>query len=150
MSSSGAPASVDDRDLEVATTLARWMDGRFVDPLIGFLVPWGGDVASAALGLYPVWLAWRRGAPKVLIARMLLNLSVDLVGGLVPVVGDLWDLVFRAHSRNLALLRARRRDTEVRATGRDWLVVIAAALVFLAALATPVVLVVLAIRAFHH
>jgi hypothetical protein len=140
----------DDRDLEVARKLARWMDGRLLDPLLGLLVPWGGDVASAALGLYPVMLAWRRGAPKVLVARMLLNLSVDLLGGLVPVVGDLWDFFFRAHTRNLALLQDRRHERRVRATGRDWVVVIGAAVVFLLALSAPVLLVVLALRAFHR
>jgi hypothetical protein len=142
-----APPPSDDRDIEVAATLARWMDGRLVDPLIGLLVPWGGDLASAVLGLYPVLLAWRRGAPRMLLARMLLNLSVDLLGGLVPVVGDIWDFFFRAHSRNLALLRQRRQQIEVRATASDWVVVMGAVLLFLVALAAPVVLVVLALRA---
>ena len=54
-----APPPSDDRDIEVAATLARWMDTRLVDPLIGLLVPWGGDLASTVLGLYPVLLAWR-------------------------------------------------------------------------------------------
>jgi Domain of unknown function (DUF4112) len=146
-----------DRDLEVATKLARWMDGRLLDPLIGFFLPGVGDVASAALGIYPVWLAWRRGAPKVLIARMLLNLSVDLLGGLIPVVGDIWDFFFRAHSRNLELLRDRRRVAAAtgdvlapRATARDWLVVVGAALVFLGALAVPVLLVIFLGRSLRH
>jgi hypothetical protein len=147
-------AAGDDRDLEVARKIARWMDGRLVDPLIGFLLPGAGDVASAALGLYPVWLAWRRGAPKVLIARMLLNLAADLVGGLIPVVGDIWDFLFRAHSRNLELLSERHRTSggalAPRATARDWLVVAGAGLVFLGALAAPVVLVVLLARSLHR
>ena len=122
------------------------MDSRYVDPLIGLLLPGAGDVLGAAIGLYPVALALRRGAPKVLIARMLLNLTVDLVGGLVPVLGDLWDFFFKAHSRNLALLRSRARGPALRGTGRDWLVVAGAALLFLVALAAPVVLLVLAAR----
>ena len=39
------------------------MDGWYVDPILGFVAPWAGDVISAGLGLYPVALAWRRGAP---------------------------------------------------------------------------------------
>jgi hypothetical protein len=143
-------AAVDDRDLEVAAKIARWMDGRLLDPVLGFVLPGAGDMLSAGLGLYPVLLAWRRGAPKVLIARMVLNLAVDLLGGMVPVLGDIWDFFFKAHSRNLELLRDRRRDTVVRSRGRDWLVVIGAGLVFLAALAAPVVLIVLAVRSWHH
>jgi len=127
-----------DRALAAAETVARWMDGRLLDPLLGFFVPWAGDLVSAGLGLYPVVLAWRRGAPRALVARMLLNLSVDLLGGAVPVVGDLWDFFFRAHSRNLALLRARSAGAEVVPSPRDGLVVIGAAAVFVLALAVPI------------
>jgi hypothetical protein len=153
--SSGAEGQ--DRDLEAATKIARWMDGRLIDPLIGLLLPGVGDVASAALGVYPVWLAWRRGAPKVLVARMLLNLAVDLLAGSVPVVGDIWDFFFRAHSRNLELLRDRYRVAGAagvalapRATARDWLVVAGAGLVFVTALAVPVVLLILLGRSLRH
>jgi hypothetical protein len=146
----GMHTTRDDRDLEVAAKLARWMDGRMLDPIIGFLVPWGGDVASAAVGLYPVYLAWRRGASKVLLSRMLLNLTVDLLAGSIPFVGDIWDFFFRAHSRNAQLLRDRHLATGVqRSRPRDWLVVIGALLVFLAALSLPIVLAVLAVRALR-
>jgi hypothetical protein len=141
----------DDRDIEVAAKLARWMDRRMLDPIIGFVFPWAGDVASAALGTYPVFLAWRRGASKALLARMLLNLTVDLLAGTIPVLGDIWDFFFRAHSRNLELLRNRHQTTGLqRSRPRDWLVVIGAALVFLAALTLPVVLLVLAVRSLRH
>jgi hypothetical protein len=133
----------DDRDLEAAKQIARWMDSRLLDPVIGLLFPGGGDIASAVVGLYPVMLAWRRGAPKVLVARMLLNLTVDHVAGAIPVLGDIWDFFFRAHSRNLELLRDRRTTPS---RGRDWLVVTGAGLVFLAALSLPLALLVLVVR----
>ncbi len=138
-----------DRDpaLDSAETLARWMDDRWLDPLLGLLLPGVGDVISAALGVYPVLLAWRRGAPKPLIARMLLNLAVDAAGGAVPILGDVWDFVFRAHRRNLALLRARTADREVRSRAADTLVVAGAGLALLAALAAPVVVVIALVRA---
>ena len=145
------PASHGDPAIEAAEKIARVMDGWYVDPLMGLFVPWLGDVLGAGLGLYPVVLAWRRGAPKGLIARMLLNLSVDLIGGAVPVVGDIWDFFFRAHSRNLALLRSRSDDAaRIRSSPRDALVVVAAAAVFLAALAVPVTLLVWAIKALSR
>jgi hypothetical protein len=128
----------DDRALAAAEAVARWMDRRLLDPVLGLVLPGAGDVISAGLGLYPVMLAWRRGAPRALVARMLLNLSVDLLGGSVPVVGDVWDFFFRAHSRNLDLLRARSAGGEVVPSPRDSLVVIGAVAVFLLALAVPV------------
>jgi hypothetical protein len=139
-----------DPALKAAEKLAKLMDQRHIDPLLGLLVPWAGDLFSAGLGLYPVILAWRAGAPRPLLARMVLNLSVDLLGGAVPVIGDVWDFFFRAHSRNLALLRARSVDGHVVHSPRDGLVVVGAGLVFLAALALPVVLIVAAISALRR
>ena len=108
-----------DRALVAAEKIARVMDGYHLDPLLGLFVPWAGDVIGAGLGLYPVLLAWKRGAPKALIARMLLNLSVDLLAGAIPILGDVWDFFFRAHRNNLTLLRSRYQagpSSRVRAT----------------------------------
>ena len=127
-----------DRALAAAETLARWPDHRFVDPLLGLLLPGVGDLLASALGLYPVLLAWQRRAPKALLARMLLNLAADAAGGAIPVLGDVWDFLFRAHARNLALLRARAAGGAVRSHWSDTLVVGGALLVFVAALAVPV------------
>src|SRR4051812_41560391 len=128
-----------DRALDAATTLARWLDHRFVDPLLGLLLPGVGDLLGSALGMYPVLLAWQRGAPKSLLARMILNLAADAAGGAIPVLGDVWDFLFRAHARNLDLLRARAREGEVRGHWTDALVVGGALLVLVAALALPVI-----------
>jgi hypothetical protein len=132
-----------DRALEAAEAIARWMDRRYLDPLLGLFLPGVGDMLGAGLGLYPLLLAWRKGAPKALLARMLLNLSADMLGGSVPVIGDIWDFFFKAHSRNLDLLRARSQQGGVASSPRDTLVIIGAAAVFLLALAAPVVVVVL-------
>jgi hypothetical protein len=127
-----------DRALEAAETLARWLDHRFVDPLLGLFLPGLGDLIGSALGLYPVFLAWRRRAPKTLLARMLLNLAADAAGGAVPIIGDLWDFLFRAHARNLRLLRARAAGYDVHAHWSDTLVVGGALFLLVAALALPV------------
>ena len=132
------PQPQQDRALEVASSLARWLDHRFVDPLLGLLLPGVGDLLGSALGLYPVLLAWKRGAPKSLVARMVLNLAADAAGGAIPILGDVWDFLFRAHARNLELLRARAASGEVRGHWSDTLVVGGALLLLLAALALPV------------
>ena len=140
-----------DPALRAAEKIARWMDDRYLDPILGIVVPFAGDVIGAGLGIYPVLLAWRAGAPKPLLARMLLNLSVDLISGAVPFVGDLYDFFFKAHRRNLRLLQSRLRDGQIersrRSSARDVAVVMGAAAVFLAALALPIVLGVLVVRA---
>ena len=125
--------------MAVANALARWLDGRFVDPLLGLLLPGVGDLVGAALGIYPVLLAWKRRAPKVLLARMLLNLAADAAGGAIPILGDIWDFLFKAHARNAALLQSRAAGGDVRGHWTDSLVVIAAIIALLAALALPIV-----------
>jgi hypothetical protein len=74
-----------------------------LDSLLG-LLPVGGDAIGAVLSLYLVVEARRMGAPPGLIARMLVNVLVDFLGGVVPVVGDVFDAVWKANQRNLALL----------------------------------------------
>jgi hypothetical protein len=128
----------DDHALVAGETLARWLDDRFLDPLLGLFLPGVGDLLGSALGLYPVLLAWRRRAPKALIARMLLNLAADAAGGAIPILGDIWDFLFKAHARNLALLRSRSAGRAFRGHWSDNLVVAFAVIVLLAAFALPV------------
>jgi hypothetical protein len=134
-----AESDEDQRALRAAEALERWLDKRFLDPLLGLVLPGVGDLLSSALGLYPVALAWRRRAPKALLARMILNLAADAAGGSIPIVGDVWDFFFRAHARNHALLRARLGKGEVRSHWSDGLVVAGAIAALVAALALPVV-----------
>jgi hypothetical protein len=130
--------SQDDHALVAAETLAHWLDHRFLDPLLGLFLPGIGDLLGSALGLYPVLLAWQRRAPKALIARMLLNLAADAAGGSIPILGDAWDFLFKAHARNLALLRSRSAGRAFRGHWSDNLVVAFAIVVLLAAFALPV------------
>jgi hypothetical protein len=74
-----------------------------IDGLIGF-VPVVGDMASAGMGLFVVWRGSRLGLPRVVVARMLVNSAVDLVVGAIPVLGDAFDLWFKANTRNLRLM----------------------------------------------
>lgn len=85
-------------------TFAKWMDRRYLDPLIG-LVPGAGDIPTAALGLYVVAEAMNAGVPKGKIFRMLVNLGIDLVGGAIPVIGDIFDFCYKANVENAAIFR---------------------------------------------
>ena len=115
-------------------SLARVLDHDLVDPLIGVIAPGIGDVLGSVLGVYAVVVAHRRRVSPVIIARMLLNLALDMAIGFIPFVGDAFDFAFKANKRNVALLLdAERRGG--RATARDYLPVIGAALVWLAVMA---------------
>jgi hypothetical protein len=140
-----APAPAPDPELERVRRLARIFDRYLVDPIVGLVAPGAGDLAGSLLGLYAVSLALRRKLSPVVVARMLLNLSVDALLGAVPLLGDLFDLGFRAHERNARLL-AERAGGGGEATPRDWLLVAGAAAVFVGSLGLAIYAVVALIR----
>src|SRR5215210_4895404 len=74
-----------------------------LDPIVG-LIPWAGDVITGFLSMMIVIHAVRLQVPKIVIARMMLNIGLDVVVGAVPLLGDLFDAGFKANLRNLALL----------------------------------------------
>jgi hypothetical protein len=76
-----------------------------IDALIG-LVPGIGDAITTVMSLYIVREARALGAPRHLVARMLANVALDSVVGAVPLVGDMFDVMWRANRRNMALLQA--------------------------------------------
>lgn len=95
-------------------TLADWLDSRFrlpgtnlrfgLDSLIG-LIPGVGDGATALPAIYIVLRAQRMGAPKRLLLWMSFNVALDFVVGAIPLLGDLFDVGFKANRRNIDLLR---------------------------------------------
>jgi hypothetical protein len=80
-----------------------------LDPIVG-LVPVFGDLASALVGAWIVVEAWRFRMPGVVIARMVVNVAVDLTIGAIPIVGDVFDLVLKSNGRNVELFRRYARD----------------------------------------
>lgn len=74
------------------------------DAIIG-LVPGIGDLVTTVMSLYIVREARALGAPRLLLARMLVNVAIDGLVGAVPVAGDVFDVAWRANRRNMALLQ---------------------------------------------
>lgn len=75
-----------------------------LDGLLG-LIPGVGDLIGGALSTWIFYQANRQGAPKSLQLRMILNILIDVILGAIPVVGDLFDFMWKANNRNLALLQ---------------------------------------------
>jgi nucleoside-diphosphate-sugar epimerase len=64
-----------------------------------------GDAVAALCSLYVVFEAWLAGVPRATLARMLLHVGLDWAVGSLPLVGDLFDVAFRANRRNVRLFR---------------------------------------------
>src|SRR5690554_6634427 len=97
-------------DLQRLRRLAKLMDARFtiagvpvgLDSIIG-LVPGIGDTVTAAIALYPIYLAHRNGVRRSVLARMAGNVAIDWLVGAVPILGDIFDVAYKANLRNLKL-----------------------------------------------
>jgi hypothetical protein len=121
-----------ERELEV---LSQIMDNQFRIPILGWrfglnaiidLVPEFGDIATTVVALYILISAVRYRVPKVTLLRMGLNIAIYFIGGLLPLVGYLFDVWWKPNVRNLNLLRARATVSAADAKrGRksDWIFV---------------------------
>lgn len=98
-----------------------------LDPLIG-LIPGLGDTSSALVSAFALIQAVRVGVPKILLARMGLNILVNEVVGVIPVVGDAFSFWFKSNARNYEIIKNHRLGAAP-PRGSDWLFVIAILLV---------------------
>jgi hypothetical protein len=74
------------------------------DAVLG-LAPGLGDAVTTGIACWIVYEAHRLGAPPRLVARMIGNVALDGVFGSIPLIGDAFDVLWRANRRNVALLR---------------------------------------------
>lgn len=111
------------QEIDAFRRLSRLLDTQFslpgipfrfgLDGLIG-LIPGIGDTVTGAMGLYALGVAHRLDLPLGARLKMVWNIAVDVVIGAIPLVGDLFDFAFHAHSRNRRIIekhldrRARR------------------------------------------
>jgi hypothetical protein len=102
------------RNLKGLERLAKLMDSQFripgtdfrfgLDGLIG-LIPGAGDLSTFAVSGYMVLILAQNGASGYVLARMIVNILIDAIIGSVPLIGDLFDIAFKANMRNLRLMQ---------------------------------------------
>jgi hypothetical protein len=115
-----------------------------LDAVLG-LIPGAGDMLGGVLSAFIVLKAANAGAPRSVIARMVMNVAVDSIVGAVPILGDLFDVGWKSNTRNVQLLqRYVERPQATRAVSRG--VILAAILAILAIVVGMIALVALIIR----
>ena len=94
-----------------------------LDPIIG-LLPGIGDVTSAIVSAVAFVHAARSGVPKILLARMAMNILINELVGIIPGLGDAFSFWFKSNVRNYELLR-RYSAAPAGSRRGDWIFVIA-------------------------
>lgn len=111
--------------------------GIGLDAIVGFFLPVAGDALTGMGSLALLSLAIRRGVPTLILLRMVLNIGVDVLIGAVPVLGDLFDLVWRSNRRNLELLNKHAGKKDSAGAG-DYAVVGLGFMLAIAAVVVPI------------
>ena len=107
--------------------LAKLMDAQFkipgtnirfgLDPLLG-LIPGAGDFTSFVISGFMLTVLAKNGASGFILARMVFNIVLDAVIGSIPVLGDIFDVAFKANQRNMKLMH--EHYVEGRHKGSAW------------------------------
>jgi hypothetical protein len=99
--------------------LAWLIDGVFKMPGTRFrfglnsvigLLPVGGDAVLGVISLYIIYEAAQLGIPRFKLLRMAGNVGIEVLGGSVPILGDLFDMALKANLRNLQIIEDHVRS----------------------------------------
>ena len=117
-------------NLKGISALAKLMDSQFripgteyrfgLDSVIG-LIPGVGDLSTFAVSGYMLTLMAKNGASGFVMARMILNILIDAIIGSIPLIGDIFDLGFKANNRNMKLMQEHYQEGRHR--GSSWKVI---------------------------
>lgn len=119
--------STNQASLRNLDALARLMDSQFkipgtnirfgFDALIG-LVPGVGDFSTFLVSGAMLMMLAKNGASGYILSRMVLNITLDALVGSIPVLGDIFDVAFKANQRNMRLMH--EHYVEGRHKGGAW------------------------------
>jgi hypothetical protein len=128
--------------LDRSIPIGSWRIG--LDPLMG-LIPGFGDAAGALISTFIIMQAHRAGVPRATVLRMVANVGIEAAVGAIPVVGDIFDAMWKANTRNMQLYRGARYG--LRDSRADWGFLAVIALVLLALFSIPIIVFVLLVQA---
>jgi hypothetical protein len=105
------------QDIKHLRHLSTLMDSQFrlggfrfgLDGLLG-LIPGVGDVVTTGISIYIIAEAARLGCSPATLVRMALNLAFENIVDMVPILGNVFDFLWKANTRNIVLLEKHLAD----------------------------------------
>jgi len=100
-----------EQKIKAAKVFAKLLDSQFeiggvrfgIDPILD-IIPWFGDIAGALLSLYILHTAWQAQVSKMDLVKMIVNIIIDFIVGWIPILGVIFDVIFKANMRNIKIL----------------------------------------------
>lgn len=89
---------------------AKYMDRFFIDPIVGFFFPAVGDFLSSLLALPFIYYSLFVIKSVPLTLAVISNVLKDMLVGIVPLLGDVLDAIYRSYSKNLRLITGYIND----------------------------------------
>lgn len=100
-----------EQHLKFARILVKLLENQFqiwkfkfgLDPLLG-IFPGTGDAVTAILSFYIVFVAILHKLPLGKILKMIVNILLDFLVGVIPIIGDFFDFFINPNSKNMKIL----------------------------------------------
>jgi hypothetical protein len=123
----------DQHDLKWLERISTLLDSQFnipgtkfrfgLDPLIG-LLPFAGDASTFMISAMMVVYMAKYGVSKKVLILMMLNIILDSTVGAIPVIGSIFDFVYKSNDRNIRLLKQHYHEGKHQGSGTGILVTI--------------------------
>jgi hypothetical protein len=121
----------DIRELKWIEQVINVMDNRFrvpgtnirfgLDPIIG-LLPVVGEVVTFSISSILILSMVKYGVSRKVIIKMIGNVAIDAVLGSIPLIGDLFDVAYKANQRNYKLLKEHQLEGKHTGSGTGLLI----------------------------
>ena len=106
-----------------------------LDGIVG-VIPGIGDLIGGIASCILIIAAWVRGVSYGTLLRMVANVGIEVVFGSIPILGDMFDIAWRANRRNYALLTGSIYEPR-KYTIQSWLFLAALCIVLIALVLLP-------------
>ena len=84
----------------IATAMDKW----FIDPVIGFLAPGLGDIFTSVMTVPFIYVALCKVKSIPLTLAIIYNTLMDVLIGIIPLLGDVFDFFNRSYKQNYAMI----------------------------------------------
>lgn len=97
--------------LKTAKIIAHILDDQFsiggikfgLDPIIN-IIPWIGDAIGVFMSFYILYIGKKMNVGSLDMAKMIGNIIIDFIVGIIPFIGVIFDIAYKANIRNLRIL----------------------------------------------